>query len=425
MRADHHTRPRRLAAVQLLLLVLLLSGAPALARQSPSKADARADVDFVCALVASKYAYYAGRRDSWARACAHTRKTATQTKTRGQALDLIEHLLDALYDAHVSLGVNSAHSPRLVPSGADIWLAETAGTVMVTAVRTKSAAARAGIRPGDHLLAINDVPIRSAATRRAQTAPGKARPAQWAWALNAVAAGVRGKPRDFVLERAGKTRLLHLGDPEPRPEGDPVTARMIDDGIGYLRFNNSLGDSGTVKAFDAALAGLRGAKGWILDLRDTPSGGNTGVAEPILGRFITRAQPYQLTVYPGRTPQPRLVRPRGPWTVKGPVAVLVGRWTGSMGEGMAIGLDGMKRALVMGSPMAGLAGGTQTFTLPWSGFPLHLPTYDLRHVDGTPRYLWRPPVMLVADNGNGPDLALERAVKAIAAQQHTAGLKPR
>jgi carboxyl-terminal processing protease len=36
--------------------------------------------------------------------------------------------------------------------------------------------------------------------------------------------------------------------------------------------------------------------------------------------------------------------------------VLVGRWTASMGEGMAIGLDAMKRATIVGTRMAGLNG---------------------------------------------------------------------
>ena len=37
-----------------------------------------------------------------------------------------------------------------------------------------------------------------------------------------------------------------------------------------------------------------------------------------------------------------------------PVVVLVDHWTGSMGEGIAIGMDGLKRATIVGTEMAGL-----------------------------------------------------------------------
>ncbi len=36
--------------------------------------------------------------------------------------------------------------------------------------------------------------------------------------------------------------------------------------------------------------------------------------------------------------------------------ILVGRWTGSMVEGMAIGFGGMKRGKIIGTKMAGLLG---------------------------------------------------------------------
>ncbi len=402
-----------LAALAPLSASLLLFSAAGKTPGATKTPDFLADVDYVCALVAKRYAYYAQRKNTWPQACAAARKQAVHVSTPGQHLDLIEHLLEALYDSHVSLGINSGHSPRLVPSGADMWLADKDGAVTVTAVRAGGAAARAGIRVGDMVLSINGMPFKSAAQRRLDRVARKPSAVQWAWALNAVAAGYHNQPRSLVVERAGARFHVVLGDPQPQRPEEPVTARMLAHNIGYIRFNNSLGRNDTVKAFDKAAQALEGAKGWIVDLRDTPGGGNTDVAEPILGRFITRAQPYQATVYPGEKPRLRVVVPRGPWTLNGPLAVLVGRWTGSMGEGMAIGLDGMKRGLVMGSPMAGLAGGTETFTLPESGFPLHLPTYDLTHVDGTPRYLWRPPLMLRADNGDAADVALAQAIRHV------------
>ena len=72
------------------------------------------------------------------------------------------------------------------------------------------------------------------------------------------------------------------------------------------------------------------------------------------------------------------------------LTVRVGGWTGSMGEGMAIGLHAMGRAEIVGTPMAGLAGGTEGFHLPGGDLMLWMPTYNLAHLDGTPRHEWVP-----------------------------------
>jgi carboxyl-terminal processing protease len=50
-------------------------------------------------------------------------------------------------------------------------------------------------------------------------------------------------------------------------------------------------------------------------------------------------------------------------TYKGNVYILVGHWTGSMGEGIAIGFDALDRATVIGTPMAGLLGAISNFRL--------------------------------------------------------------
>jgi carboxyl-terminal processing protease len=230
--------------------------------------------------------------------------------------------------------------------------------------------------------------------------------------LNAAGAGHRGQTRQLDLLRGGERIALELGDPPPVALDTPLNARMIGD-IGYIRFNDSLGDPGTVTAFDAAVDGMRSAKGWIIDLRDTPSGGSTDVAEPVMGRFIAETADYQITQPLQATAYPRSIVARGPWTLSGPVAVLVGRWTGSMGEGMAIGFDGMKRGTVVGGPMAGLAGGVEVFKLPSTDTDLRLPTYGLAHMDGTPRHRWTPEVLVQPDLGGAQDPALSRAIRIV------------
>ena len=81
-----------------------------------------------------------------------------------------------------------------------------------------------------------------------------------------------------------------------------------------------------------------------------------------------------------------------------------------MGEGMAIGLDGMRRATVVGSAMAQLAGATETFTLARTGARVALPTGELFHVDGTPRHRWLPPVVIAPGTSpSGADAIMEHS----------------
>ena len=177
--------------------------------------------------------------------------------------------------------------------------------------------------------------------------------------------------------------------------------RLGDKGeIGYLKINNSLGDNRLIARFDSALTALQGTQSLVLDLRETPSGGNTTVARAIMGRFIEKEAPYQRHELPneeGETGVPRrwleLVAPRGSRYTK-PLVVLVGRWTGSMGEGLAIGFDALRRATTVGTEMARLNGAIYSFKLPNSGIGFNFPVERLYHINGQPREAYRPSVFV-------------------------------
>ncbi len=149
--------------------------------------------------------------------------------------------------------------------------------------------------------------------------------------------------------------------------------------------------------FDQALESLRNCPGLILDLREIPYGGNTRVARGILGRLIQKETGYQIHELTTDLKNHGIRRrwleycyPRGEWQYKSPVIALLGPFTASMGEGLSIALQGSKRALLAGSPMARLKGAVTTFTLPKSGLNFQFPTERLFRVDGTSRELCLP-----------------------------------
>ena len=65
-----------------------------------------------------------------------------------------------------------------------------------------------------------------------------------------------------------------------------------------------------------------------------------------------------------------------------------------MGEGIAIGFDGMKRAKIVGTKMAGLLGEIYSFKTPEIKIPFSFPCVKLQHIDGQPRENFTPTVLV-------------------------------
>jgi len=110
-----------------------------------------------------------------------------------------------------------------------------------------------------------------------------------------------------------------------------------------------------------------------------------------MGRFIAKEMVYQKHIYTNEERETgikrstlEIVSPRKRPYLK-PLTILVGYWTGSMSEGMAIGFDGMKRARVRGTKMAGLLGEIYTFETPNLKIPFSFPCVKLENIFGQPR----------------------------------------
>ena len=104
------------------------------------------------------------------------------------------------------------------------------------------------------------------------------------------------------------------------PRDGRLAFRTLPGNRGYIRIHDSLGDSDLISDFDKALAALQRTSALMIDLRDTPGGGNTIVARGILGRFVDRELPYQKHVLPSEARDTGIARswleivsPRGPF----------------------------------------------------------------------------------------------------------------
>lgn len=394
-----------------MIFLVACSGQLVRAQSIAPQFDLTTDVDIICSEIRDRYFYFADREGHWTASCERAKSEASRLTGETGSLNVLERLLDDLYDPHVSLDTHNLNSPRLT---SDIWIEPVDGDYIIKAIRPLSGAANAGLRVGDHLVSFNSLLPMDLALTRIHSSSDKISRKRLTWAINAAIAGRRNEPRDIVVRRNGKILSYSMSDPEPTLPVELVTYRRLSSDIGYIRFNDTLGQTDTIQVFTNTLEALRDTKGLVIDMRSTPSGGSTSIAEPIMGRFLKEDSAYQITVPMDAEPYNSVAKAIGPWTYDKPLVVLVGRWTGSMGEGVSIGFEATDRATVIGSRMAGLAGGIESFPLQvLNDVSVRFPTYGLRHLDGTPRQDWAPQEEMLADNGNGPDYLLETAVKML------------
>ena len=369
-----------------------------------------------CRFVEEEYAYFDLKRTDWKRACASYAAQVGDATDHDAYVALLERALGELYEAHAHLGTHTQRSPRLVPSQTDLVATWAGGRAVINAVRAGSAAAAAGLRPGAEVVAIEGEAVAAVVARIEPKFLARDDPAARAWALQVALAGRHERALIRLSIRSGaQLRELEFAAAHPPPAA-PLSHQMIGR-VGHVRIHNSLGDPALVQAFDQALADMPGVRALVIDLRDTPSGGTSSVARGIIGRLVARPLRYQRheLVAEFRSNGIRRVwdeyaLPRGVPFLR-PVVVLVGPWTGSMSEGLAIGLNATRGAPVLGQPMAHLLGALGETVLPHSKIAVRVPSEKLFHIDGTPREAFVPcAVALAGETARTADPELDSAV---------------
>ena len=406
--------------VALAWIVFLLLACPGVAQEGraqeePTLSLYAEDFEAFWRFAEDNYAYFDARATDWAAVRAHFGARADTVQTTRALIGLLEEALAQLYDHHAHVGSNTATSPRLVPSGADLWAEWRGDKAYVVAVRAGSEAAESGIEAGQRIVAIGGQPVREAVADWLPTALRAPDDEARDWALRSALAGRQNTRVCVQLEGQASPRCYAPGR-TARPN-HPASLYMRADSIAVVRFHDSLGQRETVAAFDSLLVQADGARALVLDLRGTPGGGNTEVARGILGRLVTTPTPYQRHELPSEARQTGIrrlwaeyVAPRpeagAPWTR--PVFVWTSRWTGSMGEGLAIGARDAAGATLVGTPMAGLLGALYQTRLPNTGLVVRLPAEKLFDVQGVPREDTQPDVLVETPG----EEALLRAVRA-------------
>ena len=284
------------------------------------------------------------------------RTLASQAKTTHEFYEVIRKMLSALKDAHTRVyGPDEKFdwwNPRFVTLG--FTIREVEGLPTVIQVARTAEAARNGIRPGDVLLKIDNVPAKEFITRKLEE-PGLASDTSARYrAIANVLEGPAGstvridwQTKDEKTKAASFTRFWNqkqLGFSSQR--SDKISIIKID------AFTQSLALEFT-KALPKMVAG---ADGIILDLRGNGGGDAEAMADVVspfledgtgLGKFVDRSgASFELHSYLKRL-----------WptaaAVNLPIVVLISESTSSAAEIMTAALQTNRNAQVIGTGSCG------------------------------------------------------------------------
>lgn len=228
--------------------------------------------------------------------------------------------------------------------GLGLELSERDGELVVLSPMEETPAARAGIQAGDVIRAIDGQTTRQmtvvqAASRLKGAAGTQVTLRLWRQGFTA--------PRDMVLVR-------------DRIRVDSVEARLLDDGVGYVRIKSF--QDRTDQQLAKALAGLRQQagrqwKGLVLDLRNNP-GGLLEQGVRVADRFLDAGVIVTTRGRDGRNAEQETAVQKGT-EPDYPLVVLVNAGTASASEIVAGALQDHARAVLFGEPTYG-KGSVQT-----------------------------------------------------------------
>ena len=275
----------------------------------------------------------------------------------------------------------------------------------VVSARDGSPAAKAGIRAGDFIRAIDNRPTRDMSsyegTRLLRGAPG----------TTVSLLVIRGNAADphmveLVREEVG---------------GPDITSRMADRSTGYIRVLEFSADSASefTQAIDAL--GKRGASRYIIDLRGTSRGDlDEGVAAARL--FVKSAT---LAIRLGRADEREPIASLpADGAITAPLALLIDNGTAGAAEVFAAAIDGNDRADLIGMNTLGLAARQRLVKLPdqsglWLTYLRYLtPSGDPIHQTGlAPDIAVGQPEIEFGDETPTPDEALQEALESLATRK--------
>jgi len=343
------------------------------------------------------YAYLDEQKIDWVRVKEIYEPKLEKINSNYEFIQFLERVLNEFYNGHSTLSTNLNSSNRLIPSGQDIYVEKNNNKFYITDLRKGYGSELSGLKIGMEITLFNGKNIEDQLINFLPKFAQNHTEKMYQYAIDMVFAGTHNTKREITANENGVIKTYFPDNYKTSQSIVLLESKTLNNKTAYVKINNCLGNNQLIAAFDNKIDEFLKYKNLVIDLTETPSGGNTTVARAILGRFINKSLPYQKhevdeKEFDTKRVWIEYVIPRKK-QYKGNVYILVGHWTGSMGEGIAIGFDGMKRAKIIGTKMAGLIGAISNFQMSETKIGYQFPTERLYHINGIPRELYLPPVL--------------------------------
>ena len=324
-----------------------------------SNAEKIAAFDKIWSTINEKYYDANFNGTDWKRVGETYRPLILEAGSDEQFYALLDRMAGELRDSHTRvispLRRQAARSGQTTSAG--LIISEVEGVFTVLSVAEGSEGARAGIKSGMQILAVNGIPAVEAFDR-AQIAVGasSSERATRLRAFSAMLAGKDGSQINLTLALdGGEEFAVRLTRRKIKLEPN-VTARILSSGIAYLKFNSF--DETTSDKVKIALKKLKSAPALILDLRNNGGGdGEEGLR--VAGFFLNKSVPLaRLVTRDGKPPAPDIpmvlaAGRKGGQIFENPVVILTNEATASTAELFTAALQENKRARVVGSQTCG------------------------------------------------------------------------
>jgi carboxyl-terminal processing protease len=265
-------------------------------------------------------------------------------------------------------------------SGIGVEVTHESGVIVVIAPIDGSPAARAGIRAGDSIIAIDSQPVGDAG-------------------LAEAIASIRGEPGTVVNLTVGREAAagpLEFAIERAIVSVHSVRSELLEPGFGYLRisqFSETTGAEivGALRSLQQSAGGK--LRGLVLDLRNNP-GGVLDAAVEVSDAFLERGL---IVSAEGRSQESRfrMEAAAGDLTQGAPIAVLVNEGSASAAEIVAGALRDNGRAKLLGQRTFG-KGSVQTV----------MPLEDGQALKLTTSRYYTPSGVSIHERGLEPDLVL-------------------
>ncbi len=261
------------------------------------------------------------------------------------------------------------------------------GVVKIISPIDDTPAHKAGVKPGDYIIKLDDKPVKGMELREAVN----------------LMRGQKGSKITLTIVRKGEKKPLKIDIVRDVIHIQSVKSRLVEKHYGYIRVSHFQSPSAEniTKAIKALNKKHKGKiKGWVLDLRNNP-GGLLDSAIQVSDVFLNSDElgKNKLIVYTkGRLPS-SLINAKattGDALKNAPLVVLINEGSASASEIVAGALQDHGRAIIMGTPTFG-KGSVQTV----------LPLDEIAGIKLTTSLYYTPSGRSIQAKGIHPDIIIQ------------------